>query len=444
MAGYGARTKPSEGIEDNLLAYALVLEQGDEACAIVVGDLIGVPRELCDILRERVEELCDLPGERVLVCGTHTHWGPVLKSDGYLPGELREAVSSQYALTTMHQMAGAVAEAWSNREPAIALAGTGDADLVKFNRRLVGEDGQTQMNLRLPLEQALVASRVGAELAGTWEHGGGRGERLSEPIPEIDGLHVGPANTDLPLLKLLGEDGSPLAAVMTFGCHPVCGADPETTFYRYSADWPRYARQVLELTLGCPTLLLLGCAGDQVPLRRTGDSRMRIGHSIGAEALRTWELIEGEGIGPLRVGSRTVGLPIRELPSVEDAEAALEATGDPEGAAAASERQMLSLAKRYEGMDEKTVEIWSMGLGDQFGLVSLPGEVLCEFELQIRQRTPFANTAVVELGLYSPGYLPTDAARREGGYEPRWSPFGDGTEAAAVDGASAALEDVAG
>lgn len=444
MAGYGARTDVAEGVEDPLQAYAVAFEQDGEACAIVVADFIGVPRELSAMVRERVEELCDLPGDRVLVCATHTHWGPTLRASNYLAEDLRNAVSEEYSVTAMRQMAGAVAEAWRLREPAVAMPGTGSADRVKFNRRTVNVGGETEMNLRLELDEALVASRVGAELAETWEPRGGRGERLSEPQEGVKGLRVGPANTDLPLLKLLRPDGSALGALMAFGCHPVCGADPETTFYRYSADYPGYARRVLELTLGCPAAQMLGCAGDQVPLRRGDDSRRRIGHCIGAEALRTWELIDGDAVGSLRVSSRTVELPLRELPTVEEARAALEATDDPEGTGAVSQRHDLGLAERYEGMSGLEAEVWSMALGDQWGLVGLPGEVLCEFELQIRQRSPFANTAVISLAMDSPGYLPTDASTREGGYEAGWSPFGEGTERAVVDGAVAALEDVAG
>lgn len=85
-----------------------------------------------------------------------------------------------------------------------------------------------------------------------------------------------------------------------------------------------------------------------------------------------------------------------------------------------------------------------MALGDEWGLVGLPGEVLCEFELRARQQSPFANTAMIELSLATLDYLPTDAAVDEGGYEPEWSPFGKGTEAAAVAAAVAALRDVAG
>jgi|LSQX01.3.fsa_nt_gb hypothetical protein len=449
MAGYGARTKVSDGIDDPLYAYAVAFEQGDQACAIVVADLIGIPRKYSDILRERVAELGDLPAERVMVCATHTHWGPILRKSGYLPPDLKEAVSEDYSITCMRQMAGAVAEAWRTREPAIALSGAGDADLVSFNRRPVTTEGQVAMNLLLPPEQALVASRIGRELSLTWEKGGGRGQRLSDPVPEVQGLRIGPANTQVPVLKLIRPDGSPIAAVLAFGCHPVCGGDRETTFYRYSADYPAWARRVIETTLGCPAVFLLGCAGDQVPLRRGNDSRQRIGHSIGAEALRVWELLSTDlpgledGIGPLRVGGVRTELPLREMPTVEEAREALAATGDPDGTGGVKARHDLSLAEKYDGQTAQPIEVWSMAFGDQWGLVGLPGEVLCEFELQIRQQSPFETTAVIELAQSVLDYLPTDAAIDEGGYEPGWSPFGKGTEAAAVDGAVAALRDVA-
>jgi hypothetical protein len=443
MAGYGSRTEVAGGIEDALYAHAVAFEQGDETCAIVVGDLIGVKREQAETLRERVTELSGLPGERVMVCGTHTHWGPALTASNYLAQKLQDAVSEEYTQTCINQMAGAVAEAWRLREPAVAMGGTGDADLVKFNRRPVNAEGRNEMNLRLPLDEALVASRVGAELAETWAHGGPRGERLSDLLGEVRNLRVGPAPTHLPVLKLVRPDGSPIAAMMAFGCHPVCGADRDTTFYRYSADWPGWSRRVIERTLGCPAVLLLGCAGDQVPLRRGGDSRKRTGHSVGAEALRVWELLEAEeSAGPLRVASHIVDLPLREFPSIEKARAALQATGDPQGTGAVHERHALQMAEKFQGAASLSVEVWSMALGDEWGLVGLPGEVLAEFELQIRQQSPFRNTAVVELALDSPGYLPTDAAMDEGGYEAGWSPFGRGVEAAAVEGAVEGLRAV--
>lgn len=441
MAGYSGRDHAAEGVMHPLYAYAVALEQGEQACAIVVGDLIGIPAEVTEAIRARVGELSDLPAERVMACATHTHWGPELRRENYLPDHLKATVSGEYVVTVGRKMAGAVVQAWNSREPAVALCGTGDADLIKFNRRPVAQDGKVAMNLRLPLNQALAASRAGAELARTWEKGGGPGERLSDPLDELEGLRAGVADNEVALLKLIRPDGSPLAALACFGCHPVCGAGEET-FYLYSPDYPLYARRVLEEVLGCPAVFVLGCAGDQVPLRRQEDSRRRIGHSLGAEALRVWELIEGESIGPLRVSSRTASLPVRELPTVEEAQKELSRYEDPNMSAAVTKRQMLRLARQYGDKEALEFEIWSMSLGDSWGLVGLPGEVLCEIGLQIKQGSPFEDTAVVSLALESCGYVPTDAAIEEGGYEPSWTPVGKGTEAALVEAGIAGLNDV--
>ncbi|MCD6361470.1 MAG: neutral/alkaline non-lysosomal ceramidase N-terminal domain-containing protein [Armatimonadetes bacterium] len=445
MAGYGGRDHASEGILEPLYAYAIALEQGDEACAMVVADLIGVKREVSDAVRARVAELSDLPPEKVLICTTHTHWGPVLQKTDYLPVHLNESVSQEYTAALALDLATAVVEAWNAREPAVALAGTGWADGTKFNRRPVGPDGKVAMSLAMELEQARVASAEGARMARTWVKGGGPGERLSEPLEILGGNRAGVSDPSLPVLKLVSsEDGAPIAALMAFGCHAVTGADRETTFYRYSPDWPGYTREVIEQMVGCPAAVMAGCCGDQVPLQRAGDWRERVGYSVGAEGLRVWESLIGDGIGPLRVGVSTARVPVRELPSVEEAQAALDAKDDPEGTGAVYEREILHLARAYGDKEFVEYEVWAMGLGDEFGLVGLPGEILDEIGLQIKQQSPFAHTAIIELALESPGYFCTDAAMDEGGYEPTWSFPGKGTEAALVQAGVEALKKARG
>ena len=442
MSGYGARDHASEGVLEPLSAVAVAFEQGDEACGLVVADLIGVKPEFTQAVRDRVAELSDLAPERVFVSATHTHWGPTLEPTDYLPTHLNASVSPEYTGSLALRLASAVVEAWNAREPAVALAGTGDADLVSFNRRPVTTEGKVAMSLAMDLAQATAASAEGGRLARTWVKGGGPGERLSEPMEILNGIRAGVADPSVPVLKLVRPDGSPIAAAFSFGCHAVCGADMDT-FYMNSPDWPGYARDVIECMLGCPAMVMAGACGDQVPRVRRGDARKRVGHSVGAEALRVWELLDGDGIGPLGVASRTVRVPVRYLPTVEAAQAALDAKPDPEGTGAVVERQILGLAKNYGHLEFMEFELWAMGLGDEWGLVGLPGEILDEIGLQIKQQSPFKHTAVIELALACPGYFPTDAARKEGGYEPMWSPAGEGTEAALVEGAVAALRDAA-
>ena len=410
MAGYGSRDRPSEGILGPLSVYAVALEQEGVGCGIVVGDVIGFPAQMTAQIRQRTGRLCGLAPEGVLVCATHTHWGPETRSEN-VPEALAGTVCEEYWVVLGQLATSALVQAWATREPAVALCGVGEADLLSFNRRPVGPDGRTAMRYTLPLGQALAASSEGARLAVTWAPGGGPGRRLSEPLDELDGLRAGVSDPSVAVLKLIRPDGSPLAALFCFACHAVCGAGNDA-FYLYSPDYPGDARRVAEAVLGCPAIFLPGCCGDQVPLRREADSRRRIGQSLGAEVVRVWELLEGESIGPLRVGRRTVSLPSAEGGGAAEAPA-------------------------------KQVELWAMALGSSWGLVALPGEVLVEIGLQIRQRSPFGTTAVVELGLDDPGYVPTEAAIEEGGYEPSASPFGRGAEAALVEGGRSALDSVA-
>ena len=440
MAGYGGRDRPAEGIREPLSAIALAFEQGDRRCALVTADLIGIPRAVADKVRERVAALCELSAADVFVSATHTHWGPALSPSGYLPVHLQKTISPEYVADTALRLAGAVVQAWNSREPVLARAGTGEADRVSFCRRPVGSDGKVVMQLTMAPEAALAACEAGSRLARTWIAGGPAGERLSEPLALLGGARAGVSDTALPVLELRRADGTPLAVHFAFGCHAVCGAGEEA-FYQYSPDWPGYARQAVERLVGCPALVMAGCCGDQVPRVRQGDARERIGQSIGAEAVRVCRLLDGPPVGPLGVAAGTIRIPVRDdLPTVEEARAALAAKSDPTGTGAVTERQLLAMAEACEGLEFQEYEVWAMGLGAEWGLVGLPGEIFEEIGLQIRQRSPFTHTAVVELALDSPGYFPTDAARDEGGYEPTWSTAGKGAEAVLVEGALAVLE----
>jgi neutral ceramidase len=67
---------------------------------------------------------------------------------------------------------------------------------------------------------------------------------------------------------------------------------------------------------------------------------------------------------------------------------------------------------------EWSVPIHAMRLGD-LGIVGLPGEVFTEIGLDIKQRSPFAQTMNVGIANDTVGYVATDQALQEGSYEAR-------------------------
>src|SRR5438552_14331171 len=76
LEGYGARTAGSTGIHDDLLARALILDDGERRAGIVTTDLISVDAPIVAAVRKEAETQWNIPPERLMVTATHTHAGP--------------------------------------------------------------------------------------------------------------------------------------------------------------------------------------------------------------------------------------------------------------------------------------------------------------------------------------------------------------------------------
>src|SRR5262245_48754918 len=79
MAGYAARTKPSEGVLQDLFVKALALESGRERPTVLVtSDLLGFPRAVADRIAKRVRSRFGISRDRLILNSSHTHGGPVI------------------------------------------------------------------------------------------------------------------------------------------------------------------------------------------------------------------------------------------------------------------------------------------------------------------------------------------------------------------------------
>jgi neutral ceramidase len=75
--------------------------------------------------------------------------------------------------------------------------------------------------------------------------------------------------------------------------------------------------------------------------------------------------------------------------------------------------------------DELPAEIQVLGIGDA-RIVGLQGEIFVEYGLEIKNRSPFEKTFVIELANgVLPGYVYTKEALKEGGYETDTSMLGE-------------------
>ena len=67
------RPQYAEDVDDELLAKALVIDNGETRVAIVTCDLIAMPQKVVDTAKARISERCEIAPEHVMVNVTHTH-----------------------------------------------------------------------------------------------------------------------------------------------------------------------------------------------------------------------------------------------------------------------------------------------------------------------------------------------------------------------------------
>jgi hypothetical protein len=375
MAGYAARDHGSEELDDPLHAAALVLETEGTALALVTTDLIGVSAELTAAVRQGVEEATGIPGSHVMLCASHTHFGPEVRqgprADGTLPAERDLA----YVTVLRHQLIGAVRLAHAARRPACVGAGRGWIDGISYNRRTLLPDGTCEMNLRLPTRSA--------------------------------NLTFGPNDPAVNVLRVTEDAGAPLAALVNFACHPVSSTD---RMYALSADYPGFTQRLVEAEEGGICLFALGCAGDLVPIQRQGRSKRQLGLSLGGEVLKTLQWLPVSDTAPLAARQHWVELPYKE-------------------------------EKRPEDRPALRVELQVLRVGDTL-LLGLPGEILIELGMAIRERVGQAAPPLflISLANESIGYVCHRRAYEEGGYEPTSSRFAPGSGELLVDAAVELLE----
>jgi hypothetical protein len=79
-------------------------------------------------------------------------------------------------------------------------------------------------------------------------------------------------------------------------------------------------------------------------------------------------------------------------------------------------------------------------VGEALAFVGIPGEPFTGYGISMKKRSPFAMTVSACLVNGNFGYLPTDEAFKETGYETQGSLFVEGLEKAIVEGHLEQLE----
>lgn len=398
LSGYGPGSieRVSTGVHTPLAASVLVVSDGETAVALVSLDLLNVTREFTTEIRQRV---ADLGLAAVTLAATHTHSAP------YVPGELLEvnpllsygADTSAYVDDAIDATVAAIREAHDALEPATLRVGRAENVDAVWNRR--GD---------------------------------------------------GPVDPELLVLLVSGESGTE-TVLFNYACHPTC-TKPFSTLV--SSDWPGTVYDVVRSETGADVLFVNGAAGDVNPqdsrksrsIEAANEYMEAVGRDIGETVLAAVDDARETAplAGSLSVFRRDLPLSKRDLApraKLEAEYASLTAEIDahggddvaPEFQALPGDdpRNGLLLDRWYVeedrqlhdiGWDEYDTSLTLIEIGN-LAILTVPAEIHAQHGLDFKATADSERLLVAGYADDYVGYLPTETAFPNGGYEVRTCKF---------------------
>lgn len=375
MAGYAARTKPSEGVELDLFAKALVLtDQAGAKFALVTMDLIGVPREVRLTVAARVKTDFGIDGANLAINASHTHSGPELRATKLFGSDdvvLREKEAADYT-----------------------------AKLEDTIVRLIGEAIQTSVPAHLDYSSA----RCGVSMNRRTSDGKGGWRNFPNP--------GGPVDQTVPVLKASSAEGKEIAIVFGYACH--C-----TTLghQKFSGDYAGYAQQELEKAHpDAVAMFANGCSGDQNPYpRRTMELAQKHGQSLATSVQAALETDMKRLSGPIRAAYREIPLAYDTLPTREQLLEEQKSADKWKSSHAGRVLQRMDAEGPLSATYPYPVQV--LRLGTDLTWVTLGGEVVVDYSLRLKRDI---QDPIVWVSGYTNdvmAYIPSLRIWQEGGYE---------------------------
>lgn len=385
MGGFNDRLKSFEGVHDELFARALVLDNGTTKLAIVGSDLMAIDAELVRLARERITRETGISATHILICCTHNHSAPSYYQKTEIGEDDAEPSLKKFLAK---QFAEVAIEAFQALVPARAGFGAGKLEGATRNRQQKND---------------LIDSQVGVFR-----------------VEELEGRKT-------------------IATLFNFTGHPVIIG---STNLQLSGEYPGAASRAVENLLGGVAIFTQGACGD-ITVNRSGDPFLeieRLGRTVAGEVIKTSGMIRLTEDLVLKAASKTVALPARSVPGVDEAKqayekgkAALEAAKSQKAPASAISlledknrvlaiavvRAELVAAKPSKRETELKPEVQVMQVGDVI-LGAIPGELFVEYALELRARVRQDTGNAFCLVGYANGYLGyivTPRAMETGGYE---------------------------
>lgn len=356
-------------------------------CAL---DWIGIGNDAHAEFRRALAEAAGTTPERVAVHALHQHDAPhcdhstarLMAEHGANPGIVFDLALSQDVIA---RAAEAVGRATAGARPVTHLGlGQARVEKVASNRRILGPDGKV----------AHVRYTACAD-------------------PEIRAKPVGTIDPFLKLISFWNQD-EPVAALTYYATHPQSN-------YRTGAanpDFPGIARNLRESMTGVPHIHFNG-AGGNIGAGKWNDgspeNRLVLADRVAAGMAAAWDATERRPIAAADLGWAAMGVALPPAAHLDEASllAVLDDASATPQARAGAARDLAWLRRCLSG---DTIDLSCLRLGPA-RVLHMPGELFVEYQLAAQAMRPDLFVAMAAYGDYAPGYIGTEIAYAEGGYE---------------------------
>ena len=380
---------PTKEVVLPLSCRGVVLIGDGEPIVLCAVDWIGIGNDGQAEFRSALAKAAGTTAGRVGVHTLHQHDAPHcdFSADRLLAaqGINREVYDAEFARSVVARTATAVRVAAAQARPVTHLGlGQAEVEKVASNRRILGPDGKVKYV---------------------------RYTACADPI-----IRDMPVGTIDPLLKMISlwDGDTPIVALTYYATHP-------QSYYRTgqaNPDFPGIARDLRQKETGIPHVHFDG-AGGNIGAGKWNDgsheNRQVLADRVAEGMARALKATTKVPITAADLGWESV--PVALPPAAHLDEIKLLATLENkavkvgERAKAAND---LAWLRRCKAGDK--IDVTCLRLGNA-RVLHLPGELFVEYQLAAQARRPDLFVALAAYGDYGPGYIGTEVAYSQGGYE---------------------------
>lgn len=390
--------KPLETVETPLLAKGIVLDDGRQRVVLCAIDWCGLCGPAHRLFRDKIAEAAATDVSHVTVHTVHQHTAPYVPmgalelqdETGSPPENLEPAVIHHIA----QRLGDAVKKSLGQFQTFNSI-GTGQAkvDRVASARRILTDAGTIRTRWSACADPDLRA----------------------KPEGRID-----------PMLKTItfAHGDKPLVRIHYYATHP-------QSFYgdpRVCYDVPGFARERLEEKEQVFQIYFTGCSGD-VTMGKYNDGKPQAREELTDRLYAAMEAsVAATRMAPVdRIVWRTLPL-VLQLKDEADYDSAKNRAVREDATKPGKERQQAARRMALAEWMSQPLQLSLLRMGP-VDVMHLPGESMIEFQLFTQKQKPDRFVAVAAYGDLATGYICTEQAFSEGGYEPSASRVAPKSEA---------------